>query len=463
MDMTTGEPPIVCPFCRRIDGQSKAGRNNALQRFKCSFCNRRYTPAPRRRGYSDELREKAAELKQDGLTQREIARRLNVSHQTIVNWLRSKDSSTPKPSPTPRPQRAVVPPEIRVPDERRPTIRDVARAAGVSNATVSNYLNEKGYLSEETRQRVVAAVEALHFTPNALVRAIRHRRTRILGVLLFGVDNLDANVGVSLAPPLLSGINAAAHAAEFNVLLYPGWVYSPHRHPGLPFLDGHIDGLLWVAPEMHEPILERVAAAHLPVVALLTRHVPDGVGYVNADNGGAMRDVIQHLVEMGHRRIAYVGPASNSNFIDRWTGFQQALAAADLPLDSALQPPHMLDLPLHQWWDDDVYGPILEGFLALPERPTAIVLPDDGLAARMIEQIEAHGLSVPKDIAVVGFNDIPDARFIGGGLTTVRQPFRRIGEVAVERLLALIDGAPLDECRVTLPTELVARATTVAG
>ena len=328
---------------------------------------------------------------------------------------------------------------------------------------MSNYLNEKGYLSEETRQRVAAAVEALHFTPNALVRAIRHRRTRILGVLLFGVDNLDANVGVSLAPPLLSGINAAAHAAEFNVLLYPGWVYSPHRHPGLPFLDGHIDGLLWVAPEMHEPILERVAAAHLPVVALLTRHVPDGVGYVNADNGGAIHDVVQHLIEMGHRRIAYVGPASNSNFIDRWTGFQQALAAANLPLDAALQRPDMLDLPLNGWWDDNVYGPILDGFLALPERPTAIVLPDDGLAAHMIEQIEARGLSVPNDIAVVGFNDIPDARFIGGGLTTVVQPFRRIGEVAVERLLALIDGAPLDDCRVTVPTHLAIRATTDAG
>jgi len=463
MDMTTGESPNVCPFCRRTDGQSKAGRNNTLQRFKCSFCNRRYTPAPRRRGYSDELRQKAVALKNDGLTQREIGRRLNVSHQTIVNWLRSPELSTTKLSAIPQPQGAVAPVDTRLPDERRPTIRDVARLASVSNATVSNYLNEKGYLSEETRQRVAAAVEALHFTPNALVRAIRHRRTKILGVLLFGVDNMDAEVGVSLAPPLLSGINSAAHAAEFNVLLYPGWVYSPHRHPGLPFLDGHIDGLLWVAPEMQEPILERVAAAHLPVVALLTRHVPDGVGYVNADNVGAMRDVILHLVKMGHRRIAYAGPASNSNFMDRWKGFQQALAAAHLPLDSALQPADMLDVPLNHWWDSDVYGPILDRFVALPERPTAIVLPNDGLAARMIAQIEAHGLSVPNDIAVVGFNDIPDARFIGGGLTTVRQPFRRIGEVAVESLLALIDGAPLDECRVTLPTELVARATTVAG
>jgi LacI family transcriptional regulator len=459
---------MVCAFCQRTEGQAKAGLNKGVQRYKCAYCRRRYLAETRPRGYPDEVRRAALSLYAQGIKIREIGRRLEVNHQTVINWIRtpSDDSGAGEPrvsSPAPVPV-----PEMDFEDEvatteaadlngykKRTTISDVARRAGVSTATVSNYLNQKGHMGPETRDRIEEAVAALHFTPSALIRAIRHRRTRILGVLLFGLGNLDIDVGLSLSPPLLAGINTAAAAAGYNVLLYPGWQYGTPSHAGLPFLDGHIDGLLWIAPDLREPDLERATAAGLPLAAALTRHVPAGVGYVNADNLLGMRLLVEHLAGFGHEHIAYVGPTHQSNFLDRRDGYRLALEAVGLPLrpelnvrgDSAV-------------WESASYARVLDRWLSLPSPPTALLLPNDGLAQVMIQMLHDRGLRVPEDISVAGFDDIPSAELIGGGLTTIRQPFRAIGEVGIQRLLALIEGAPVEECRVILPTELIVRATT---
>ena len=457
--MMNAEVPdaVACPYCQRILGQVKAGRNrDGIQRFKCMACQRRYTPEPRL-GYPQSLREQAIQKYGEGKKLREIGRELGVNHQTVRNWVQPlrSENVVPEPEvPVARPRGEVVLPTDK---QRRPTIHDVAAAAGVSNSTISNYLNQKGHMSPATRQRIESAIETLHFTPSALVRAIRRRQTRIFGVVLFGLDNLDVNVGKSIAPPLLAGINRAAEEAEYDVLLYPGWPYRPRRHPGLPFLDGHIDGLLWVAPKFMEPNLERLTQAGLPVVTLLTRHVPERVGYANADNLDAMHQIVAHLVSRGHRRITFCGPVNTSNFRDRYEGYRQALAAHGLPV--GLEGEGIVSEPVI--WPP-VLGLIVDRWLALPERPTAVVLPTDGWAGRLLDELTARGFQVPGDFAVVGFDDIPDAQQIGGGLTTIRQPFRQIGIAAVENLLSLIEGAPVENCRTTLPGELVVRHTTAS-
>jgi LacI family transcriptional regulator len=420
---------------------------------------------------------------------------LEVNHQTVVNWLRDAaaeaardnsaaalaeapsssvrpESSAPAPatadndpdafpadatSPAPASPPIGWPATPELPDRKRATIADVARHADVSTSTISNYLNHRGHMSSETRNRVEAAIEELHFTPSALMRAIRHRRTRIFGVLLFGLGHIDMIVGNSLAPQVLAGINGGATRADYGVLLYPDWQYKPRTQVGLPFLDGHIDGLLWVSPYLDDPTLARVAAAGLPTVALLARRgLPGNVGSVCCDNFGAMRQLVDHLVAQGHRRIAFVGPAHDSDFLERWDGYWEALSAAGLQCDPEL------GVLLHDAdkWAHPAYVAVLERWIALPDPPTAILLPSDGLSDAMIQDIRAHGLRVPEDIAITGFDDIPDAAYMGGGLTSVRQPFREIGLAGVDRLLALIEGAPVEECRVVLPTRLSVRAST---
>ncbi|HEV2472828.1 MAG TPA: substrate-binding domain-containing protein, partial [Chthonomonadales bacterium] len=159
-----------------------------------------------------------------------------------------------------------------------------------------------------------------------------------------------------------------------------------------------------------------------------------------------------HFAERGHRRIAYVGPAHNSNFLDRLEGYKAGIAEAGLPLEKDL---------IHafpDWREPELLRYALESLIALKDRPTAIIAPDDGHAGWLVDAIRGAGLRVPEDVAVAGFNDIPEAQRMGGGLTTVRQPFREIGRVSVAMLLEIIAGKPARSCRVTLPTELVVRS-----
>ncbi len=448
---------ITCPHCGSDARQVKAGTHGGNQRYKCAACRRRYTPQPKLRGYPEDLRRRAAALRAQGISVQQIGLELGVNPQSIYYWFRKGEEESAPGAPAGKAETPLeraarpAPPPARKP---RPTINDVAARANVSRSTVSNYLNDKGRMSEATRASVAAAMDDLHFTPSALVRAIHRRRTHILGVLIFGLSHLDRNVGRALPLRVLAGISEAADTAGYNLLLYTGWPNHAERHPTLEFLDGHIDGLIWVAPGMDAPMLARLADAELPLVALLTRHVPEGIGFVNADNIGGTAALVSHLAGLGHRHIAWLGStdAANSNFHDRREGYRRGMAAAGLAQSPGLE--------LTRDWTKDTFSQALESWLSLPRPPTAIVATDDDWAGAVTKAVLARGLRVPEDMAVVGFNDVPDAQWIGGGLTTVRQPFRQMGQLAVEQLLALIGGAPAADCRLTLPTEVIVRPST---
>ncbi|MGC4043125.1 MAG: substrate-binding domain-containing protein [Armatimonas sp.] len=437
---------ISCPHCGSSERQVRAGTNNGIQRYKCGLCKRRYTPQATGVRHSEDVRAQALQLHTQGLPLREIARQLGVNHQSVANWVRP-----PQGAPTPA---ITAPPSAGKP---RPTINDVARRAGVSTACVSNYLNQKGRMAEATAQRIQAAMQALHFTPSALVRAIKQRRTQILGVMLPSLDSLDETEGAAayLIPALLRGIHDGADAANHDLLLYTGGQRRSEDELEARFLGGHIDGLIWMTMGKRPPLLDRVVGAGLPIVALLTHEVPAGVSYVTADNRDAMRQLVQHLAEHEHRHIAYVGPESTTDFRDRHTGYRQALHALGLPHNPALQ-------VIQPKQDCNLAGSkrILAEWLALPTPPTAILCSNDHTAAQFAEAIRARGLRIPEDIALAGFDDMPIAEHVAGGLTTIHQPFRQLGQLAAEKLLALVHGTPVETYETVLPTELVVRGST---
>jgi DNA-binding LacI/PurR family transcriptional regulator len=410
----------LCPFCGRAERQVKAGTNNDHQRYKCGLCQRRYIPLSAVQGYTDEVRRQDPKAVADAVAT------------------------------------ACSPPTAK----RRPTIGDVARRAEVSTASVSNYLNQKGRMAEATRLRIQTAMEELRFTPSALVRAIQHRRTNILGVVLFGLGSLDDTEGPLpyLTPALLRGINDGADAADNDLLLYTGWPRRGRSNTGVRFLDGHIDGLIWMNLAEHRPILDHIVAAGLPTVALMTRDAPDGAGYIRADNIGAMGQLVAHLAGRGHRHIAFIGPSGGSDFRDRHEGYRQAMEVRGLPWEPALE----VTAGKAEFHPEGA-GRVLDTWLTLPSPPTAVLCAMDHLAARLAEAMRARGIHIPEDIALAGFDDMPIAEHIAGGLTTIRQPFRRMGRLAAESLLALVDGAPADAHRLTLPTELVIRASTAGN
>lgn len=438
---------IECPNCGRQDKQVKAGMAAGNQRYKCLSCDRRYSLDTRPNRYSQTVRDRAQKLHAEGKSNRQIARELAVSRQAVNNWL-----LTPLPSDT----SVSKPPPVEPAVKQRPTIADVARHAGVSTSTISNYLNNKGRMGLETRLRVEAAMKELYFTPNALVRAIRHRRTHTLGLVTYGIYDFENHLERSIVAPIIGAINRAADSAGYDILLYTGWPHRSRSHTGSDFLNGQIDGLLWMSPLLHHPQMRFAAAGGLPVVAMMSRRVPNDVGYVVTDNGGGIRDIINYLVGRGHNRIAYLGAKGISDFIDRGNAYREGLAAAGIAYDPEIEASDLAD----EQWSIEGIAPIIQGWLQMNERPTAIVAVDDILAEYAINWIRGHGLSVPEDVAVTGFNGLPATETLCGGITTICQPFTEIGRTAVERLDAMITGVPVGECRITLPGRLMIRPST---
>jgi DNA-binding LacI/PurR family transcriptional regulator len=421
-----------------------------------------------RRGYADEVREAAVTYFVEGVKLREIARRLGVDPRTVANWVNDtvpyvhaksaaeRLDAVLKANPDP-PCAAARPAHFA---KRRATVVDVAELADVSVSTVSNYLNDKGRMSDHTRERIRAAMIELHYTPSSLTRALRQRRTQILGVVTFGLYDMD--MGRNPAPSILVGIHSGAGSLDYNMLVYTA---RPHFGPSnaspLRFLDGHIDGLIWVGPFDKEPVLRTVAEAGLPTMVLLGRSVSDGVGFIAVDNVGGIVQVVEHLAGLGHERIGFISSVFGSDFLDRLEGYKKGLKAVGLPLDPAIVAAN--DAISRNWIETDTkdYEKTLDRWLALPKPPTAIILTSDSWAEWTANELRRRGLRVPDDVAVTGFNDIPMASIMAGGLTTVRQDCRYIGELGVERLVALINGEPVENCRIVVPASLVVRASTV--
>jgi LacI family transcriptional regulator len=311
-------------------------------------------------------------------------------------------------------------------------------------------------MSDETRKRIREVMDSLNFTPSGLMKGLREGRTGIIGVYIYSLESLHLNTGGGITARLLSGINSAGGQTGNNLLLYTGWEADYRKTPWEQFLNGHIDGLIWVDPFPGESTLSRLANAGLPVVAIFTHHVPDQIGYVNSDNTGGIVLAIEHLHSLGHRRIAYIGRSDTSNYMDRLIGYRQGLSSVGLPYDPSLE----ITGSDESWAADNTLIAV-DTLLKVTNSPTAFVLPDDRSALRVVTHLENQNISVPDDVSVIGFDDIPDAENkILGGLTTIRQEFLEIGDNAVKLLMKLINGASVDDCRINVPTTLVVRNST---
>jgi LacI family transcriptional regulator len=398
-----------------------------------------------------------------GLKPSVLAKHLGVDLRTVKSWL-AQIAEPDFPSPeSPRqsssdlvqsPQSASTPESVVY---KRPTMAQVAEKAGVSVSTVSNFLNNKRRMSGLTQIKIQSAIETLNFRPNALMKAIRENRTGIFSVVLFGGLRLEHNLGCSILPPVLSGLDRGGEESNLDILLCTTWSGSS-RISADRFLGGHVDGVLWVAPGLHEPVLDEVAKEGLPVVGLMTRHVPSNVGYVNVDNFLGIKMAVDHLIDTGRSKIAYFGPIFNSNFLDRRDAFVESIARhkLDIPADYLMTP---LFLPEFSAPAED-YLLILERLMKSTNRPDAVVCADDGLAIKVLNRVEGCGLRCPQDIAVTGFNDVPDASLIGDGITTLRQPFNDMAAAAVHMLKRIIDGDNKQNNRLTLPPTLICRGST---
>jgi DNA-binding LacI/PurR family transcriptional regulator len=328
------------------------------------------------------------------------------------------------------------------------TIKDVAQLSGVSTTTVSEVLN-KGWrpVNKETRKRVLEAAQQLDYRPNALARGLVGKRMNTVGVVF---SQWEAPQSSPFVLGALLGVLSQGASRKQDTLLFnlEHWERAIQRLPDM--CDGRCDGLLLMTPPEDSPLPEALFSTKMPCVLVSEQDRLGQVPSVDVDNFRAAFQMTNTLLQMGHRRVAFVrDPATHEAVTgfarERRAGYCQAMIAA------GVYDPTIADLA----------GETAAMLAALSsERPTAFFCMYDDLALRLLKQLEHLRVRVPDEISVVGFDDIPQAATNRPALTTVRQPIKGLGERAVEMLLGLIDGAIPAGHRELLPTELVLRGST---
>jgi LacI family transcriptional regulator len=330
----------------------------------------------------------------------------------------------------------------------RVTIRDIAREAGVSITAVSRALNRKAELSPEKRERVLAAVKRLHYTPNAVARALVSGSTRTLGVVV--TDNTSP-----VYAGILRGIEETANAAGFAVLFANS---ADSQEQALRCLDlllaKQIDGLLWTPVQSDRRDLDQLQQASVPFVLLL-RQFPDfDADFVGLDNVKSGFLVTTHLLEQGWRRIAHIaGPLHVSSAQDRLQGYRRALKKAKIEIDDAL----LAQAPYTIGGGYEAACRLLDQV----ERPEAIFAATDLQAIGVLKAARERGLRVPEDLALAGGDDIELGEFLQAPLTTFHLPAREIGARAAAILIARICRKRLARQQVIFEPTLIARRSSV--
>lgn len=327
--------------------------------------------------------------------------------------------------------------------KRRATIHDVAAAAGVSVATVSKAVNGRYGVAPDTVQRVLTAVADLGYESSLVASSMRARQTGVVGVLVADFEPFSAEV--------LKGVGAALRDSRLDLLAYSGsrQVSSEGwERRSLSRLSGTlVDGVIMVTPTVVN------VSADVPVVAIDPHTGPADLPTVESDSFAGARHAVAYLISLGHRRIGFVAgrPDLRSSML-REGGYRRALDDARIPFDTTLVGVGS--------YDQDISREAATRLLRRHDRPTAVFAANDVSALTVVRVAHEHGLCVPRDLSVVGFDDVPDASQATPALTTVRQPMQRLGAEAVTLLLELMGGGTPEQTHLRLPTALVPRATT---
>jgi LacI family transcriptional regulator len=330
------------------------------------------------------------------------------------------------------------------------TLEEVARLASVSRSTVSRVINDHPNVRPETRERVRQAIRKSGYQPHAVARSLATNRTQIIGMIIpEAVTTLFTD---PFFPLLLRGATGACNAHHYQLLL--SLFDDPDGQEGMyqrVLRSGYLDGVILASTSLDDPLIPDLLCDRVPFVSV--GRYPNGrVHYVDADNIAGGRMAVEYLIHLGHQRIATItGRLNTSHGQGRLEGYRQALQAHHIQVEENLI----------------VEGDFTEssGMVGiqrlLPASPDAVFVASDMMAIGALKALRQAGRQVPQDIALVGFDDIPIASAIEPALTTVRQPIERMGSLAVEVLLSVLERAAEEEApthRIILPPELVVRA-----
>ena len=325
------------------------------------------------------------------------------------------------------------------------TIKDVAKAVGVSPSTVSRALHNNRRISQEVRDRVQKAAEEMNFHPNQMARSLVSRQTRIVGIVFPG--GATKNMGNPFFPLVLQGLGAAAGARHYNLLLATGSEELTSIEAGKQLVDGgYVSGLILLAAE-------DVPAERLSVPVVLVGRPPHECIRLSVDNNNveAGYQAARYLLDRGHRRLMFLG--YDRQFIvtvDRLTGFEKALKEARLPLPKEWLVPG-------RYLESSIDKARLEAIFRGPDRPTGVVCIDDALAIGLCGFLKRLGLNAPQDVSLISFNNTDAGRYHIPSLTSFDVDAYHLGMRAMELMLDVLGDCAQEPAAIEVPFTLIER------
>lgn len=325
------------------------------------------------------------------------------------------------------------------------SIKDIAEAAGVSHSTVSRALHGRGRVRNSTRARILVLAEEMGYFPDASARSLVVGQTNTIGVVV-------TTIADPFIAQIVNGIEDAAHDNGYSVFLSSSKLDAQREMAVVcTFRQRRVDAVIVTSSRVGKLYGDDLAQFDVPIVLINSQHESQYLHAVASDDVQGIRLAAEHLVELGHQRIGFIGSAIRPpSSRRRRLGHEATLAQHGLPLDPALvTAPHAAtDLEVGQ-----------QGLATLlPAGPTAIISYNDMIAVGVMLAARNRGIRIPTDLSLVGFDDIETASFVAPTLTTVRQPKADLGRAAVNMALALLDGQAVEDTR--LPCELVVREST---
>ncbi len=319
------------------------------------------------------------------------------------------------------------------------TIRDVARSANVSVGTVSNVLNDSPLVKDETRQRVLAAIEKLNFHPAAAARSLSTNRTNTIGMVRTELRPHHTKIEFDpVVQDLINGVTTEAIDSGIGLTFWTIPVGTKEMALYRRLIAARqVDGMILFAPREHDPRIAYMQEHEFPFVVFGRNTSQHNFHWIDVDGAYGVRLAVQHLADLGHRRIGYIAPPSEQSLAEqRWVGFVQGMTEHNLPIDDELVfegdfTERTGQLGTHQ-------------LLNQPNPPTAIICNNDRMAFGAMREIQSRGLTVGDDISVVGFDDIPLSRYSHPALTTIQQPVQAIGRLMFQLLQAVIQDRPTE-------------------
>ncbi|MCI0519096.1 MAG: LacI family transcriptional regulator [Chloroflexi bacterium] len=325
-----------------------------------------------------------------------------------------------------------------------PTIHDVAKRAGVAPITVSRVINNSGYCSDDTRRRVEAAIAELGYVPNVIARSLRSKRTNTLALVITDITNPFFTV-------VARGVEDTASDAGFMVIYCNTDESVQEEEKYLNLLaQKQVDGILLVPARSAARPVALIQARGLPVV-ILDRKVPHAnADVVRSDSETGAHRLTQLLLDQGHKRIAILsGPHGVSTAEDRAAGFLRAMTEAGLGKNAAV----MFGAHTHASGYE-----MAQRVLAYSPRPTALFAGNNFIAFGAMKALREAGLSIPEDISLVAFDDLPPTLTVEPFITVAAQPAYEMGRIATHLMVDRLRGQAPQECQeILLPTEIVVR------